>query len=382
MEVLTRFAFPSNSGKKISSIIYDRLVVPNSQGLNMAKVICDIFVSLWDQSLKESFFDPIDIFVDTIQFILSSESLMFARDYIEKIVPLAIKSVDIVAIPLGRASIAQSKKTEPPSTDKEPLQVNAFAALTMLHRVALACVGHPNDMETFWGRMKFDFVLLILMKAQPLSQISLMLQLLRLSSLSSSFGAILGDEDGGTGRQARRESDTVDRLSLLLFEQFPSAEGQEPIYQHDIVNLRLEVLSVLETMCLTDHGSRVLATHKYAIGRLIRFLHDTIAALCHYNPTTQDLKIRCVNIAMRLLYHLLTTYSTIIDIRAKLSVIHGGSHKHLIALTRLAFSDPVFYEEGIDPEAMDAAHQLLDEYLSPVEGEALLQIFSSEQSEA
>jgi len=148
------------------------------------------------------------------------------------------------------------------------------------------------------------------------------------------------------------------------------------------MNLRVEVLSVLEAMCLTDHGSRVLATHKYAIGRLIRFLHDTIAALYHYNSTTQDLKIRCVNIAMRLLYHLLTTYSSIIDIRAKLGVIHGGSHKHLIALTRLAFSDPVFYEEGIDPEAMDAAHQLLDEYLSPVEGEALLQIFSSEQSEA
>jgi hypothetical protein len=287
-----------------------------------------------------------------------------------------------VAIPLGRASIAQSKKTEPTSTDKEPHQVNAFEALTVLHKVAIACVGHPNDIEIFWRRMKFDFVLLILMKAQPLPQISLMLQLLRLSSLPSTFGAILGDEDGGTERQARRESDMVDRLSLLLFEKFTSTDGQGPIIQRDIVNLRVEVLSVFEAMCLTDHGSRVLATHKYAIGRLIRFLHDTIAALYHYNSTNQDLKIRCVNITMRLLYHLLTTYSPIVDIRAKLSVIHGGSHKHLIALTRLAFSDPVFFEEGIDPEAMDAAHQLLDEYLSPVEGEALLQIFSSEQSEA
>ena len=382
MEALARFTFPSNPEKKLSSLVYDALSVPSAPAVDIAKVLCDAFVSLWDQSLKESFFEPIDMILNTIQFILGSESLMFARAYIEKIVPLAITTVDIVALPLGRAAIAQSKMTDPPATDKEPHQVNAFETLTLLHGISLACVGHSNDMETFWRRMEFDFVLLMLMKAQPLSQISLMLQLLRLSSLPSTFGAILGDEDSGRERQARRESETVERLTLLLFDKFASAQGQEPITQRDIMNLRVEVLSVLEAMCLTDHGSLILATHKYAIGRLIRFLHDTTSALRHYNPTTHDLQIRCVNTAMRLLYHLLTTYSSVIDIRAKLSVIHGGSHKHLIALTRLAFSDPVFYEEGIELEAMDAAHQLLDEYLSPVEGEALLQIFSSERSEA
>lgn len=53
---------------------------------------------------------------------------------------------------------------------------------------------------------------------------------------------------------------------------------------------------------------------------------------------------------------------------------------HLIALTRLAFCESVILERGIEPEVSDAAHALLDEFLSPVEGEQLLVMFASGES--
>jgi hypothetical protein len=126
-----------------------------------------------------------------------------------------------------------------------------------------------------------------------------------------------------------------------------------------------------------------LANQRSAIGRLIHFLHDSIDAL--YSPATtltaiHDLTIQCVNTTMRLLYHLLTTHADKIDVREKLRAVEGGTHMHLIALTRLAFCESVILERGIEPEVSDAAHALLDEFLSPVEGEQLLVMFASGES--
>jgi len=49
-----------------------------------------------------------------------------------------------------------------------------------------------------------------------------------------------------------------------------------------------------------------------------------------------------------------------------------------VAFTRLAFSDALVLEEGIEEEVVDAAHQLLDEYLTPEEGVALLEVFPND----
>jgi hypothetical protein len=55
---------------------------------------------------------------------------------------------------------------------------------------------------------------------------------------------------------------------------------------------------------------------------------------------------------------------------------------HLVALTRVAFCEAVVLERGIDPAASDAAHALLDEFLSPYEGEQLLQMYPTADSTA
>ena len=63
--------------------------------------------------------------------------------------------------------------------------------------------------------------------------------------------------------------------------------------------------------------------------------------------------------------------------RTKLAVIPGGSHKHLIALTRLAFSEGTFFEQGIEDDVVESAHQMLEDSVTPEEGEALLGAFAS-----
>jgi hypothetical protein len=316
--------------------------------------------------------------METLQFIFDSESLAYARGFIEKVVPFAMATADIVAIPIARASIAKKGKPKH-NMATSANSIDVFACLALLHTIAQAASPFPEAMAEFWRHMKFDFVLLILMKAQPLPQIILMLELLQTSALDSTFGAILGDEEG-VERQARREADTIDRLTLLLFETPHSGSGEDAD-PSEVLTMRVGILSVLATMCITDHGGRALALHRHAIGRLFKFLHDSINDLYNHTFADHALQIKGVNMSMRLLHHLVTQFAKIVDIRTKLSNVQGGTHMHLIALTRLAFSERVWFEEGIQPEVMDAAHQLLDEYLSPDEGEALLQMFSSGNSE-
>jgi len=392
VEILTKYAFPSQPSKKLSSIVYDSINNSATQASGTSEALCNCFISLWDQCLKESFYEPINYIIHTIQCILSFEKLAFTRRYISSIVPLSISSIDLVAIPLSRAFLAQNQnqpnksKSVQPATPEIP-QISVLDALTLLHSVGLACVDYPDDLQLFWSHMKYDFVLMMLMRVQPLPQITLTLSLLRLSVLPSTFGAIIssGDGDGGADRQARHESDTIDRLTLLLSEKFSAGARTDALTHHRaVLHLQLHVLSVLTAMLTSPRTALALATHRHCVGRLVRFLEGAVAALYSaHHGGTHGLRTRAVDAAVRVLYTLVGTPPTAddVDVRAKLAAVPLGAHRWLVALTRLAFADPVLFEEGIAVESMDAAHSLLDEYLSPVEGEGLLMMFSSGRSE-
>lgn len=62
----------------------------------------------------------------------------------------------------------------------------------------------------------------------------------------------------------------------------------------------------------------------------------------------------------------------------KLAAVPGGSQKFLLALSRVAFAEgESVIEEDIEAEAAEEAHRLLDEMLSPEEGEAVVEVFTS-----
>ena len=79
---------------------------------------------------------------------------------------------------------------------------------------------------------------------------------------------------------------------------------------------------------------------------------------------------------MRLLDHL-TRVNPGFNIKSKLGETLGGLHAYYVALTRLAFSEGVVLEGGIEAEVVDMAHDVLDEGLSVEEGDALAEVFGS-----
>jgi hypothetical protein len=328
--------------------------------------------------------------VDSIKFILATDKMGTAISITEKALPLILASVDLVAIPIARASTnpAFIPDRDAPLQIKLRSEIDVLECLSLLHTIATSCVISSEAITTFWQCMPNDFVLLMLMIAQPLPQIMLMLQVLSTSALPGTIGAIV-PVDSGPDQQTKRETNTIERLTLLLFENpetLPdSRTANTTSNSYNPVStgrLRVQVLQVLGGLCVHQYGGRVLARHRHCIGRLVRFLHDQIDALYDYTTVTHSVTVESINLTTRILHHLITNFPEDIDMRAKLGVIQGGSHKHLVALTRLAFSEALVLEAGIEPEVADAAHQLLDMYLSPEEGEALLQVFSSGKSAA
>ncbi|RDI82920.1 hypothetical protein Vi05172_g7277 [Venturia inaequalis] len=383
-EAFSSYQFPSAPEKKLSTLVYERLTSQSFvyQGADISSHLCNTLLSLWEQCLSEKHYDPVIVLVAAVQLIIDSESLAFLRCLIERIVPLAIATSDIVAIPIARAFINKQKIEDGHDLSSH---INVLACLELLRSVAQAAAPSTEAKTRFWQHMKFDFVLLILMKAQPLPQIRIMLQLLQASALETTFGAILSADEGGSDRQAQRQIDMIDRLTLLLFEK-PATAPDSPsyLYNTDITAMRLDILLVLQAMCIPEEGGRALASHTFAIARIFKVLHQSIQSLPFVvsDGHTHPLVIGCVNTAMKLVFYLIMTFKELVDVRQKLSVIQGGTSILLISLTRLAFAERICAEEGISEASMDMAHGLLDEWLSPDEGEALLAMFSTERSEA
>lgn len=297
---------------------------------------------------------------------------------IERFVPLATKTIDLIAVPRVRRS-STSK------VDSHLVKcINVEQILGLMHSMAFDVSLSTDSCQAFWKKMEFDFTLMMLNKNQPLPEIMLVLQMLGSSAMPDSFGIVADSPE----KQSMLEGHTIDRLTTLLFEQ-PEAPPGEPAYTDpEVTALQIETIRVLNGLAITKHGSEALARHRTAIGRLVRLLHVQVTKLYDLPPaslnisngtihsmepsTIQELSTTLINLTVRLIYHLLMNHDGDINLREKLVVIPGGHHKFLVSLTRLAFSDRVVYEAGIDSETADAAHEILDNILSPEEGEAVL----------
>jgi len=170
----------------------------------------------------------------------------------------------------------------------------------------------------------------------------------------------------------------VERLLNLLFDVPQLLPDEEPYTASELVQLRLDVLRLLRELCTTQHGGHLLATHALCVGRLVRLLHDSVLAMYAYKENTHNMTLALVNGSVLLLAHLTTSYREVVDLRVRLAAVPSGVHKHLVALSRVAFHDGVsVLENGIRPEVKEAAHRMLDEHLSLEEGDAVVELFPS-----
>ncbi|MCJ1365827.1 hypothetical protein MMC16_004952 [Acarospora aff. strigata] len=366
-ESFTTLAFPSAPERHFSSILLDGLAVLSVKHeiKNFAATLTQMILSIWSQCVEEIYYAPLELVLDLVKFILIQDISKAAPLIADKLVPLAQITADINAIPRFQRFKREATTELQPGVDVEE-------CLNILYLVACACTPRDDDIKHFWRLMRWDFVLIMLKASQPLEQIQIMLDILSTSILTDTFGPIiLGDAD-----QRTNEKHIIERLTALLLEEPILSDGEEPYDAAEVAELRLDVLAVLDAMCETQHGAEALAKHDMAIGRLVRVMNDQLNHLYDYR-FEHPLRAQIINQTTNLLHHLLTTFpAPLINMHAKLAVIPGGTHKHLVALTRLAFSEGVFLERGIDDETVDRAHRLLENAITPEEGEELVAAFS------
>lgn len=310
---------------------------------------------------------PVRLLLDMTQYILCITPVTTAPLLVDTLVEVIQHTADVNIIPRVRQQPA-----------KFLAQVNTIDCLELLKAIATDCSGRQENKVRFWSRMRFDFVAMILKVVQPIDELHVTLGLLRKSVLKETFAMIVPPNDG---KQEPSEMNLLDLLSRLLIELPRPAKGEESYGVVEIAELRLGVLSLLEEMCLNTHSSLALATSQHVIGRLVWVMNDELDALYDYQYGHEK-RAELVNQATRILFRLRTDHPQLINMQEKLKIIpgSGGVHKHLIALTRLALSEGVFFEEKIEDDVVECAFEMLEDLSSPEEAEALREAFSTARS--
>lgn len=387
LEALTQYAFPSNMEKKLSSVVYDSFStsVPSSNARELAISLCNTFVDIWKQCLREKHYAPIHLVLDALQFVIACEPAKTAVAIMENVIPLIVESVKLVAIPVYEARNRNEKKVAflfSAGYQSTVDDVDVQSCLDLLYLLATCCVScaSTEPLTRFWRNMPLDFVLLMLLKEQPIPHMLHLLRTLSTSALPSSLGPIISDD---AEVQKGGENNLITRLTNLFSESIaPIADPNpsspiEQVTEHQLWTVRLKILDALTHFSIPEYGSTVLIQHNLCIGRLIKYLNHAVSAL-YTRPLspTQPEKIHTINATMKLLNHL-TTSNPGFNIKSKLNETLGGLHAYYVSLTRLAFSEGLVLEAGIEQEVMDMAHDILDDGLSPEEGDALAEVFPS-----
>jgi hypothetical protein len=248
------------------------------------------------------------------------------------------------------------------------------------------------------------------------------------------FGPIHDTEE----EQTKNEQYIVDRTASLLSETPSVDEGQPPCTKRNITHLRLELMYFLTEVAFSavpaphilasggategnrrgelsrsSSGLTLLASHQ-TLARIFRSMHDELDSL--YSAHSEDqraMHAELVNGLTRLAYGVMHGQSALGSSRPALNLhaVPGAVQKHLVVLTRLAFSergdiptrqigmehpdddkrggsrgDPgpvnVLLEAGIDLETVEMAHEMLEEAVNPQEAEALVEVFRPELASA
>lgn len=364
-ERLATFSFPSQPDKPLSTVFLDGTSTlthkPDTE--NFPSAIGLIIISIWSRCMDESFHQPVHLLVDLVKLVLELNAIKTAPDLTNELMSLVQSTADVVFVPR-----CQKK---PPRKDRAA--IDSTECLQIMQMMAYDCQCDDEEITRFWRTMRFDFIMMLLNFINPLHEIHLMLSLLHTSILDNSFAMIVPPNNG---QQDASEAHIIDNLSHLLINTPRPPAGEDPPDAAAVCTLRLKVLSLIEAMCDTAHSAESLAKHRLVIGCLVRVMNDELDRV-YDHQYGHELRIALLNESTRLLYHLTTHYPHLINMQAKLSVVPGGEKKFLIALTRLAFSEGGFYEQGIEDDVVDCAHQMLEARVSPEEAEGLVEAFSS-----
>lgn len=211
----------------------------------------------------------------------------------------------------------------------------------------MGCVSRIEYLIRFWKLVRLDFVLMLLSLDQLPSDFILVLQLLRMSVLpeNTSIGPISPDQE----MQSRDTGYMIVLMTSPLADPPLSAPKKETkLDPATLSQLRLEILRTTDAISRIKTGGKALAKHPHAIGRLVSIISSEMDLLYDYHGGSRhSVSSEIVTLATKLLHFLVINFEGEVGrLQEKLAVVHGGVHRHLVSLARLALRDEEAAERG------------------------------------
>ncbi|KAG0129637.1 hypothetical protein HOY82DRAFT_404740 [Tuber indicum] len=193
-----------------------------------------------------------------------------------------------------------------------------------------------------------------------------MASILSTSVTSQSFGPRGSNE----AAQRQNESNLLASITRVLSDTPGSATGEPKWDRVEAVELRKEIVQFLGMVAGTSLGNEALAQHQVALPRLSKRIAEELEEVYEWKYGA-DRSSQFLNSAVRLLHAIVTTNAQ----EAMVKLSGSASYKHIASMTRMAFSDGVLQESGIEETVIDLAHEVLEVMVTPHEGENLWSLF-------
>ncbi|PUU74626.1 hypothetical protein B9Z19DRAFT_422854 [Tuber borchii] len=293
--------------------------------------------------------------LDLLQFSVDWDQGGKCHWFCEEVVGLIQRTVDINAIPTFQKNLSKIEK-----------DVDVTSCLELLESIALGMVGNEIHVRRFWHSVRSDFPLILLNPAQPIEHIRRMASILCTSVTSQSFGPRGSNE----AAQRQNESNLLASITRVLADTPGSTTGEPRWDKVEAVELRKEIVQFLGTIAGTKLGIEALAQHPNALLRLSKRIAEELEEVYEWKYGADE-SSQFLNSAVRLLHAIITTNAQ----EATVKLSGSASHKNLASMTRIAFSDGVLQESGLEETVIELAHEILEVMVTPHEGENLWDIF-------
>lgn len=295
-DLLARYSFPSDPDQSFAGIIFQKIpsLGDPHDPIRLLIDFCDMIIDLWDQCLREKYYEPIYDLVALITFILQLNTISVAPYIASTLIPVAHTTIYLLAVPRFESQNGDLSTNPDETIQHLTLNIDTEGVLQLMYLAALGCVdsylldpaqplnlGPDRDspQKLCWKLMQIDFVLVMLSHKQPRDEFLGMLSLLCTSCLPTSIGPITSDPERGPDFVAQALIERVSKImhTPMLWAMKPS--GTVAPFGHRSCVIRLAALRVLMAFAQSSLGAKQLALSDMAIPRLVNVLCGAIDAL-------------------------------------------------------------------------------------------------------
>ncbi|KAF8472081.1 hypothetical protein BDZ91DRAFT_653093 [Kalaharituber pfeilii] len=360
LEELSKCSFPSNPATTLSSMFIDNISKLNTESPKekFPVIVCKSLLSIWWGILKEKFWTPFPHLLDLLHFSLMYSHGSACTSILDDAVDLLQRTIDVNAIAIFKRDL-----------DKLVPEIDVDRCLTVLEFIALNSLSEEQYARRFWKLIRIDFVLMCLNPNQPLATINALLSLLCTSIFMDSFGPQLSN----SSQQSQNELHTLEAVTRILVETPDLSAVEMKMRRERLVEVRKGVVGFLGcVVAAMEGGGKRVVESREGLARLVKRVAEEVEALYDFRGGVGR-SVDLINTTVRLLHSLLTAN---LGIQLGTRLTGGATHKHIVAMTRLAFSEGLLQEAGIEEEVVELAHAILEMSVTPEEGEVLQELFT------